>query len=1451
MATKITNGGLSFSLTLDDTDFNKKLTAAESKILQFGKKAQNQGKEIESAFSKIGANLGGILTAAGIGAFIKQVATVRGEFQALEVAFDTMLGNKEKANVLMKEIVQTAATTPFDVRQIAEGAKQLLAYGTESDKVNDTLVRLGNIASGLSIPLNELIYLYGTTQTQGRLFTQDVRQFVGRGIPLVRELTKELGKTENEINEMVTAGKIGFPEVEKVIKKLTNQGGQFYQLNEKISTTIKGQISNLGDAWEQALNNIGKSNEGIIQTSISGVTTLVENYETVLKVLGVLITTYGAYRTALIATAAVQQIKNIAEAIQLTALFRKELGLATAAQQAFNINANANPYVLLATVIVALGASIYALSSGTDEATESQKALQDALAEVDAETAKQKAKIDLLTKSINDNSLSLDQRKSNLQKLINISPEHLKGLTLENLKTAEGKKILDDFNESFKENIRLKALQSQYEESVKRETEVKNNRGFTDDNLISVRYGENAKNGSGLSFAFGNEANKKLTKEKLLRDEKAFQDAILAQIDQTNKKIALRANNKEKPIFDKSLSEVEKQITDDTQALKDLKKGQLNYNSEKALLIKSINEAKARKSILEKELGLNTNSKATRTKADEIQPFGSLAYYQQLAQKFDTLLQKTPFTEANKEKIQKYQNAKIAADKKADEISKSISIQSFNEVLEEKKRTYALYEAYVQDYGKDTADTYFKNLQNSGNTYLDYLQKQIQALESKRTAGTAGKVDIDNLLALKTQITELQGGKTAIEQYKNGLDETKDKSASLTEYLQELNKELEKVSNDNSGLGIEKRKELITQIEQAYKERSEQLKQFVNEYQNSEAQTLAIKAKFNNLRAQLDKDYTDKSSTIYKQLYNSIAQAEAEELQKAALDRVAKSKEYEVLQTAIIRPNNVKDIFDYITATDALIKKLEAEAKKLQNNKAILEQIKKLKADKDQANENIKNIRLEQFGQIAAVIGQVGNTFEGLNGGVSEFGALLSNAASQAQNIQKAFSSNKFDVVMAGLQGIVTMIDIIASSAQQRREAEKQYYTDVINWQKEYNQTLFEQIRNQSATKAGIYDDTRLGKLKDGIQAAKQANELYKKSLGDLENAKIKVNQKNAIDGKAIGKGIGAGAAVGATVGTLFPVIGNVVGAIGGALIGGIAGLFGGTKKVDVFDSLLKQYPKLIKTGENGIKELDTALAQSLVNSNRLDEQSKSILDTAVKYQGEVKKSQEQIKASILELTGQLGDNLRNGLVKYFKDGSDALEAFKKDLNGVLETLITNKVYEAILKPTLDKFSKGVEDSFGLAGDDNIADDVANLYNVLPNQLDKAKKQIQEATDQIKSKFNIDLFSPNGTSSGASASSGAIIKNITEDTGTAIAGTLNGIQISVLQIVEQGKKAIEDRIIFNNHFIGMATSLGRIETNTGKTAENTTGVNQRLESIEKAINQGNTNLTNFARAIGR
>lgn len=256
-----------------------------------------EGVDAEAAVKRLGQSIVGMGAAfLSVRELSSKIVSIRGEFQQLEIAFGTMLGSEEKASTLMEQLIGTAAKTPFDMQGVAQGAKQLLAYGTQAEDVNRTLVKLGDIAAGTSVPLGDLVYLYGTTMTQGRMFTQDLRQFMGRGIPLAAELAKQFNVTEKEVGNLVTKGKVGAKEFDKAIMSLANS--KFNGLMERQSASLTGQISNLEDNIDMMFNELGQKSEGFFAGSIESVAKLVEHYKSIgLVILGIA-SAWGANKAA-------------------------------------------------------------------------------------------------------------------------------------------------------------------------------------------------------------------------------------------------------------------------------------------------------------------------------------------------------------------------------------------------------------------------------------------------------------------------------------------------------------------------------------------------------------------------------------------------------------------------------------------------------------------------------------------------------------------------------------------------------------------------------------------------------------------------------------------------------------------------------------------------------------------------------------------------------------------------------------------------------------------------------------------------------------------------------------------------------------------------------------------------------------------------------------------------
>lgn len=436
--------GLHFDITGDNSNFIRKLHECENGVKNASKQIEQSGLGIEDLFNrmtKAAAAFGAGFTAKEL---ISNIAKVRGEFQQLEVAFKTMLGSEDKANALMQQLVKTAATTPFDLQGVANGAKQLLAYGENVENVNDDLIRLGNIAAGLSQPLGDIVYLYGTTMTQGRLYTQDLNQFTGRGIPMIRELAKVFGVAEGEVKSLVEAGKVGFPEVQKVIQNLTNEGGMFYNLMQEQSKTITGQISNIEDAISTMFNEIGKANEGIINDALSGVSYLVENYEKVGRILIEIVATYGAYRTALMVTNALQAL----QASGITALTAKEathygwLVLTKKAQDALNLSMLKNPYVLAAAAIAGLAYGIYKLATAESETEKAIRETNNALEAQKSHYDDLKNKAGELSNILSNESKSIEERFIAYRQLQRLMPEVFQNMDWETAKRKTNAELI-------------------------------------------------------------------------------------------------------------------------------------------------------------------------------------------------------------------------------------------------------------------------------------------------------------------------------------------------------------------------------------------------------------------------------------------------------------------------------------------------------------------------------------------------------------------------------------------------------------------------------------------------------------------------------------------------------------------------------------------------------------------------------------------------------------------------------------------------------------------------------------------------------------------------------------------------------------------------------------------------------------------------------------------------
>lgn len=312
---------IKFDITGDNSSVLKAFRGVQDGVSQTARVVEQQGQSIENVFNRIKSVASVAFAGFTAKEIISTLGTVRGEFQQFEIAFETMLGNGQKAKGMISDLANLAATTPFDMKGVVNGAKQLLAYGFAANEITDTMRRLGDVSAGLGLNLQDLTWLYGTTMVQGRLFTRDLMQFTGRGIPLTEELAKQFGVTKDKVSELVTAGKVGFPEVKKAIESLTNEGGKFGGLMEKQSHSITGQVSNIKDTIEMAINDLGTQTEGLMNDALDITSTVIDHWKEIGEVILAAASAIGLYKAMAVSVAAFDTATaNVGYAAELSAL---------------------------------------------------------------------------------------------------------------------------------------------------------------------------------------------------------------------------------------------------------------------------------------------------------------------------------------------------------------------------------------------------------------------------------------------------------------------------------------------------------------------------------------------------------------------------------------------------------------------------------------------------------------------------------------------------------------------------------------------------------------------------------------------------------------------------------------------------------------------------------------------------------------------------------------------------------------------------------------------------------------------------------------------------------------------------------------------------------------------------------------------------------------------------
>ena len=524
----------------------------QNAVHQTAERVEKDGKSIDDVISNIQNSMNIAIGGWSIGKFVNQMMQVRGQFQQTEMAFKTMLQSEEKADALMKQLIRTAAVTPFGVEDVTEGAKQLLAFNVAAEDVNKTLIGLGDVAAGMGLNLKDLVMLYGTTIAKGKMDTMDLYQFLNRGIPIADEIAKVMGldvtNAIKEVQKQIKAGKVTSDIFIQAMQSMTAEGSKFGGLMEAQSKTITGQISNIEDAIEQMFNDLGKSQEGVINTGLGVVSTLVENWETVGKVLMTVVAAYGAYKAAVITMIAISKAQVAWESAKAFLSLAKSITTAKDAMALFNLVSSSN---VLGLVLGAVAASVTMFNlfgnSAEDAATKTSKFTESA--------NEASSKVESLVSILKTAKEGSKVYKDTIKELSNIYGNY--GIAIDKIKEDESN-LVDvkqqeiDKSKELVEQIKLEATERNRANAISKANEDYNNRVDSAQQALLGKLKDYGTSSSGIAVGIQN----------------IVSDSVIKQFDDLTQKMAgLNEHSKEYQTYLKQYNQLEASLISESEKL--------------------------------------------------------------------------------------------------------------------------------------------------------------------------------------------------------------------------------------------------------------------------------------------------------------------------------------------------------------------------------------------------------------------------------------------------------------------------------------------------------------------------------------------------------------------------------------------------------------------------------------------------------------------------------------------------------------------------------------------------------------------------------------------------------------------------------------------------------------------------------------------------------------------
>lgn len=467
-------------LSQTDADYKRKLDILNAAIEQHNKNLKEAGVNSRALteqtsymagyMSRWAQRMAFAFSVGSVKNFVEQIASVRGQFELSERSLEAILQNKPKADEIFNKTVELAVKSPFRIKDLVDYTRQLSAYRIESDKLYDTTKRLADVSAGLGVDMGRLILAYGQVKAAAYLRGSEVRQFTEAGINMYGELQQYFKEVKGEayttaqIVDMISKRKVTFEDVEAIFQRITDKGGTFYNMQEIQAETLQGKISNLKDAFDVMLNDVGKANEGTMKGMVSWGTSLLDNWKTLAEIGKALIPILIAIKAnSMFAKTSLGQAFSQASGtgiVRYKALFVNSLDGMKKALKDFG------GFVKSSLSGIGVGLAIYAVAEVITTVYDKISKYNENVRKAEEETIKAKGAIGALAGTYNDLAnaatnangklegkdleKNVEDRRTTLQKLIDAASKD--GLTFKiNVDTLDVNQLNDTFSKVEKE----------------------------------------------------------------------------------------------------------------------------------------------------------------------------------------------------------------------------------------------------------------------------------------------------------------------------------------------------------------------------------------------------------------------------------------------------------------------------------------------------------------------------------------------------------------------------------------------------------------------------------------------------------------------------------------------------------------------------------------------------------------------------------------------------------------------------------------------------------------------------------------------------------------------------------------------------------------------------------------------------------------------------------------